>query len=261
MGESYQILLLSATVIPPSHVPNLVLTDPGLRLLDYERALAFYLTLIGKGVDYIVFAENSNADISRLHELVHRNGLQDRVELISFYGLDYPAEYGKGYGEFKLVDYAMSNSRLLSAEMSKAVIWKVTGRYVVKNLSEVIRQRPRLFDIYCNFRVGLTRPISKPKFLKWMDLFLLAWTTTGYESVIKNIYQELRADQHGEAEVRFRELLDRVSPPLRVVNRYTTVPFIDGFRGFDGQNFSQGINRWKYYSRCVAQRLTPWAWL
>ncbi|MCQ3976716.1 MAG: hypothetical protein DPW09_25080 [Anaerolineae bacterium] len=144
MGESYQILLLSATVIPPSHVPNLVLTDPGLRLLDYERALAFYLTLIGKGVDYIVFAENSNADISRLHELVHRNGLQDRVELISFYGLDYPAEYGKGYGEFKLVDYAMSNSRLLSAEMSKAVIWKVTGRYVVKNLSEVIRQRPRL---------------------------------------------------------------------------------------------------------------------
>jgi hypothetical protein len=261
MSESSQIVLLSATVIPPSHVPNLVLTDPDLRLLDYERALAFYLSLLDKGVDYIVLVENSNADISKLHQLVTGSGLRDRVELISFYGLDYPVEYGKGYGEFKLVDYAMSNSRILSAEMSKAVIWKVTGRYVVKNLSEVIRRRPQPFDIYCNFRLGLTRPISKPKLLKWMDLFLLAWTATGYDGVIKNIYQDLRADHHGEAEVRFRELLDQVPPHLSVVNRYTTIPFIDGFRGFDGQNFSQGMNRWKYYSRCVAQRLMPWAWL
>ena len=261
MNETAQILLLSATVTPPSQVPNLVLTDPQIRLFDYERALAFYQSLIGKGVDYIVLAENSNADISRLRELVNRSGLSNRVELISFYGLDYPSSYGKGYGEFKLVDYAMSNSRILNAAKPEVVIWKVTGRYVVKNLAQIIRQRPRQFDIYCNFRLGLTKSIPKPSLLRWMDLFLLAWTAAGYDSVIKNIYPDLRADHHGEAEVRFRELLEQASPHVNVVNRYTTVPFIDGFRGFDGQNYSQGLNLWKYYSRCVAQRLMPWAWL
>jgi hypothetical protein len=232
-----------------------------MRLRDYKRALAFYLTLIGHGVDYIVLAENSNANISKLYELVNQFGLSNRVELISFYGLDYPPAYGKGYGEFKLVDYAMSNSQILCAEKSNAVIWKVTGRYVVKNLTQVIRQRPPQFDIYCNYRLGLTRPITKSMLLKWMDLFLLAWTLAGYDAVIKNIYQNLRADHYGEAEVRFRELLEHGSRYLRVVNRYTTVPLIDGVRGFDGQNFSQGSNLWKYYSRRLALRLMPGLWI
>jgi hypothetical protein len=223
--------------------------------------LAFYLNLIGQGVDYIVFVDNSGSDISTLQDLVNRSGVSNRVELISFLGLDYPASYGKGYGEFKLVDYAMSNSRILRTEQSKAVIWKVTGRYVVKNLPQVIRQRPTHFDIYCNFRLGLTRPISKPKLLRWMDLFLLAWTSTGYEAVIKNIYHQLRADQHGEAEVRFRELLKKTPRHVTVIDRYATVPLIDGVRGFDGQNFSQGANLWKYYSRRLALRLMPKLWV
>jgi hypothetical protein len=219
------------------------------------------LNLVGQGVDYIVLVDNSGSDISTLHGLVNRSGFSNRVELISFLGLDYPASYGKGYGEFKLVDYAMSYSRILCAEKSTAVIWKVTGRYVIKNLSQVIRQRPTHFDIYCNFRLGVARPISKPRLLRWMDLYLLAWTSAGYETVIKNIYHRLRADRFGEAEIRFRELLEKVPRDVTVVNRYTTIPFVDGVRGFDGQNFSQGPNLWKYYSRRAALHLMPNLWV
>lgn len=261
MSELSQILLLSATITPPSQVPNLVRTDPEMRLRDYERALTFYLTLIGQGVDYIVLAENSGADVSTLQALVDRSQVSQRVEIVSFYGLDYPPAYGKGYGEFKLIDYAMCHSQILQSEKAAAAIWKVTGRYLVKNLAQVIEQRPPQFDIYCNFRLGLTRPISKSKVLKWMDLFLLAWSPKGYDSVINNIYQDLRSDQYGEAEIRFREILEQLPSHVNVVNRYRTIPFIDAVRGFDGQNFSKGSNLWKYHSRRLALRLMPGLWV
>lgn len=261
MIGTVQILLLTATITPPSSVPNLIRTNPAIRLQDYEKALAFYMTLIDQGVDYIVLVDNSNSDSSTLQNLVKQSNVSDRVELLSFYGLDYPTAYGKGYGEFKLVDYAMANSRIINQEKSNAVIWKVTGRYVVKNLAQVINQRPTEFDIYCNFRLGLTRPLHKFKLLKWMDMFLMAWTYQGYNSFIRNIYKELRADHHGEAEIRFRELLEPAPKNLNVITRYTAIPFIDGVRGFDGQNFSHGSNLWKYYSRRLTHSLIPSMWI
>lgn len=262
MIRTSQILLLTATITPPGKVPNLVRTDPEVRLHDYEKALAFYMTLIDQGVvDYIVLVDNSNSNISTLQDLIKQSKFADRVEILSFYGLDYPAAYGKGYGEFKLVDYAMANSRIINQDKVNAIIWKVTGRYIVKNLAQVIQQRPSQFEIYCNFRFGLTRPLYKFQLLKWMDLYLLAWTHIGYNASIRDVYKELRADYYGEAEVRFRELLEQATEKPKVITRYTTVPFIDGVRGFDGQNFSHGSNLWKYYSRRLTQNLMPSMWI
>jgi len=50
-------------------------------------------------------------------------GLQDRVELISHFGLDHPAHHGRDYGEFKLVDQAMQHSALIAAQ--GAPPWRV----------------------------------------------------------------------------------------------------------------------------------------
>ena len=125
------VLLLTATVTPPIGMPLLARTDPVQRLQDYTQALRFYLPLLGSTFDSIVLAENSASDISSLRRLAVEKGAQERVEFLSFFGLDHPPSYGRGYGEFKLVDYAMRHSQFLNGD---AYVWKCTGRYVVNSV-------------------------------------------------------------------------------------------------------------------------------
>src|SRR4051794_13494247 len=95
------VLLLTATVRPPAGMPALARTDSDARLNDYCRGLEHYIRLLGRCLDAIVFAENSASDLSRLRDLARAAKVEDRVEFVSFDGLDHPPAYGRGYGEFK----------------------------------------------------------------------------------------------------------------------------------------------------------------
>ena len=99
------------------------------------------------------FFENSEADLSKLRQVAAKAGAQDRVEFLSFNGLDYPAKYGRGYGEFKLLDFAMNNSRILVSAKNSSILWKVTGRYRVLNIATMVRTAPSHFDLYCDTRL------------------------------------------------------------------------------------------------------------
>jgi len=163
------VLLLTATVTPPSGVPALQRTDPAQRLRDYEDAFAFYLPMVGTTFESIVFAENSASDISSLRQMVARSGGDtSRVDFLSFYGLDHPAAYGRGYGEFKLVDHAMNSAPLLRDD---AFVWKCTGRYKIANIVDLVRSRPANADIYCHFRDFPCR---------LCELFLLSFNRHGF---------------------------------------------------------------------------------
>jgi hypothetical protein len=111
-------------------------------LQDYCDALEFYLTQLNRPLKYfldgIVFAENSNSDVSPLKALVEAYGMADRVEFIVFDGLDYPPHYDRGYGEFKLIDYAMTHSQLIQHPSQRTVVWKITGRYTIRNIANLV---------------------------------------------------------------------------------------------------------------------------
>jgi hypothetical protein len=133
MGEDHiktrNTILLTATITPPVNAVQLSRVDPSLRLQDYTTSLGFYLEQLKKGVvSGLIFAENSNSDIQSLRSLVESHPMKDSVEFISCQGLDYPPEYGRGYGEFKLVDHAMRHSKLVQAMDQSDKIWKITGR-------------------------------------------------------------------------------------------------------------------------------------
>ena len=166
---------------------------------------------------------------------------QDRVEFIVFDGLDHPPGYGRGYGEFKLVDYVMSHSRVIDAHRESAAVWKVTGRYLVRNLERIIRRAPSGFDVYCNCR-------NRPQ--RWADMFLVAWSSRGHRSVIRDCYHGLNEEgARASAEVRFRELIDAAPAALRVARRFTVTPLVEGVRGMDNQSYSRGKNLLKFYAR------------
>lgn len=245
------VLLLTATVTPPPGVPLLSRVDPAQRLHDYADALRFYLPLIGGTFDSIVFAENSESDISLLKQIVAQAGASDRVEFLSFNGLDHPPSYGRGYGEFKLVDHAMANAVSLQGE---ACVWKCTGRYVLKNIEALVRRRPAV-DLYCHCR-------DMPQRL--CELSVLSFNRHAHTAAIEGIYKQLRNDitpgVHSNEEIAFRGLIDRLPPGVTVRRRFNITPLIEGVRGWNNLDYS-GAWAPKMLLRRAAQTFTPWIWI
>lgn len=246
------ILLLTATVTPPQGAVQLSRVDPALRLMDYRAALGAYLESLRAGViSGIVFADNSNSDISVLKELAKERGAEADTEFISFDGLDYPPAYGRGFGEFRMIDHVMERSRLASELPSDASVWKVTGRYVVRNFAKVVRSRPIDADVYCHCR-------NLP--MQWIDLYVLCFNRRGYDAILDGICQHLREDEiKGSAEQAFRKIIDQKQDGARIVKRFRRLPRLEGYRGVDNQRYE--TMRAKYWARSVASVVAPWLWI
>jgi len=253
--KTKNILLLTATITPRTGVPNLKRTDPTLRLRDYEQALKFYLSKLNQCCDAIVFAENSNSDVSSLKKLAAERNLSNQVEFVVFDGLDYPPHYDRAYGEFKLIDYAMANSKIIASQSENTIVWKITGRYVVENLDKLINRQPKNFGIYCNFR-------NFPK--HWVDTYLIAWTPSAYQIGLQNVYQKLKLNDpdvpsNSGAEELLRKWFDQ-QPNIKFVRRFKVTPLVEGFRGADNRGYSTN-DLWKFRIRNSINILIPWLWI
>lgn len=215
------ILLLTSTIQPKPDQPHLKLADPAERLRDYLAALEFQNHLLQRGVvDRIVYVDNSGYDLTPLRTRFP----SPNIEWISFYGLDYDASYHRGYGEFSLIDHGFAHAATLRDMENSDRVWKLTGRYVVKNLARVIALTPRRFDLYCNVDRG------------WAEMGFMAWSRRGYETHIQNLWQYFATDKAPELI-----LADRLKNPSaqqsRVFKTFFWAPFIVGRRGFDGTSF------------------------
>ncbi len=247
-GARRHILLMTAT-ITPENSPELARVDPATRLADYHAALAFYLGLVGAAIDGIVFVENSDSDIASLRALAAASPHGDAVEFIANYGqFRYPGR-DRSYGEFKLLDHAMATSRMIAAAGEDAIVWKITGRYQVRNLARMIRQAPRHFDLYCDMR---DRPV------RWMDLRLMAWTRHGYREVFAGITDTLPTEPR---EPVMRDYVPTRAGRARIVPRYRTEPLVAGVRGWDNRAYDKGSAMLKFYVRAISRRTLPFLWI
>jgi hypothetical protein len=170
-------------------------------------------------VDKIVFVDNSEFDLHRLSNRFQ----SENIEWLSFNGLDYPNTYHRGYGEFKLIDHAFSHSGFLRDMDDEDVVWKVTGRYIIKNLGNVIRFAPRKFDLYCDVKKN------------WVSMEIMAWNKSGYTTYIKGAWEGFTTKMAPELI-----LVDSIKSKLgegKVCMSYLWPPYIAGRRGTDGGNF------------------------
>lgn len=245
-------VLLTATITPPPGATHLARIDPEIRLGDYRKAFDFYCGALAAGViDQLIFAENSESDIGSLRDIAEKHGVTAKTEFITHPGLDYPPEYGRGYGEFMLVNRAMASSLLIRRLPADAPIWKITGRYILKNIAEIIATRPAGTDLYCHCRNMPTR---------WIDLFVLCWNKKSHAELLDGIYRYLREDLiHGPCEPAFRERIEGVGFRSAIVKRFRTVPRLEGHRGVDGHRY-EAMNM-KLRMRQLANVLAPWLWV
>jgi hypothetical protein len=219
------ILLLTSTVRPKPGQPSLALHDPEARLQEYRNALAFNVDLLLRGtVDAIVYADNSGFDLSPLKSAFPSGS----IEWISFYDLDYDPGYHRGYGEFRLIDHAYRVSRVLPRCALHDRVWKVTGRYVVKNFSRIVELTPKNYDLFCEVRAG------------WAEMSVMAWNQIGYQAHIRDFWQQLTSDMAPELLLAER-LRQAGRGNCRTLTNPYWPPFLIGRRGSDGSPF-QG--RW-----------------
>jgi hypothetical protein len=235
--------------ITPHNAPNLARTDPIARLKDYEAALSFYLDLIDRPLFGIVFVENSDSDVSTLRNLVAARGMADRVEFLCNYGVYHYSDRLRPYGEFKLLDHAMATSQLVREAGPAHVVWKITGRYIVKNLRSLIDGAPSSFDAYVDMK-------NSP--MPWLDMRLMAWTKEGYDLLFRGAADDLDLEMN---ETTMREYVPKRANGACLVPRFRQEPLVDGIRGLDDRNYSRGKNLIKFYVRSVSRVVTPWYWI
>ena len=147
-------ILLTACINPNGCI-RLERSDVGVRENDYLEALEKWLKF-----DFpIVFCENSNYNLDKIHALVKKYP-NKKVEILSFDGNNYPRHLGKGYGEALIIEHAIKNSEIIK---NSEYVVKVTGRLFIKNFQKIIKNVYKQGEFYLLYFFPL---LFKNKFMK-----------------------------------------------------------------------------------------------
>ena len=250
------LLLMTATIRPPQGVPALQRVDPAERLADYERALAFYLSLSSVTVDRVVFAENSGSDLGSLERIAQQAGGRKDVEFLSFEGLDYPVEHGRSVGETRLIETALERSRLLSELGDDTLFWKVTGRLRFVNIDRLIATTPAGAGLYVDFR-RFPRP--------WVDTRVFACTPRAFRELLLSrigLMRQNELDRTGYSAPEHR-LFEELLPErdrYEIVPRLRAEPRIEGYSGH-GRDYARPSRRLWTATRGMIRAVCPPLWI
>ncbi len=129
-----QYIILLTGCINPEGMPFTALTNSDIRQEQYINAINFYLkeTFLP-----IVFVENSGIDISNFFKSSISN---KRLEILTFDGNKQKWK-GKGYGEAKIIEYALAKSHFIVSTNNHCYLIKITGRLIIKNINAIIKKR------------------------------------------------------------------------------------------------------------------------
>ena len=247
------VLLMTATLNPP---PGAVARfDPQERLADYATALNFYLDMPIDVIDRIVLADNSLGETELLREIAAETTHNKIVEIMSFEANDHPVSQGKAYGEFKLMDIAMTASHLIVPD---DIIWKVTGRVRILNLERLHRaiagRRP---DIACDLYRAPLIGTGQWHNNRYMDLRVFAFRPGAYQRIYRGIWESASpCDAHAlyRATIAARGEFD-------VMPRFPRQPWIAGVSGRHQRDYSSPRNRSKTVVRSFLRTAAPFLWI
>jgi hypothetical protein len=160
--NSGTLLITGAIDIKKFNVPYTKLIDTDVRLYQYLESIEYAINHYKK-ITHIVFCENTNYEYDYTALQKKAATLEKVVEILRFLGDYYNnKKNGKGFGEGEIIKYALENSRYLRGN---GYFYKLTGRVIVENFDEVIKDRKEFnffsddFDI-SNYSCAIKRCVS-----------------------------------------------------------------------------------------------------
>ena len=252
-NENSFAVVMTATISPPKGA--VARADPNIRLKDYLECLRFYLSVPRNSIDRILFVDNSGSDLTRLERMVRSTEHDKVVELISFEGNDHPVVYGKAYGEFRLLDFALAHTQLVAETDS---FWKVTGRLRLLNLSDMIASVHVSYDLLCDLHSFPIVGTGKLFDNHWMDLRVFSCSVKGYRALFRGKYEELGSHINQHTLYNVVTTADKV---LRVIPRFPIQPILGGMSGRHDRDYLGGFQRIKTLIRAGARKIAPFVWI
>ncbi len=247
-----KILLITSTIAPAADTFSLKVVNSRSRLDDYKSAFLFYCKALKKNAfERIVYVDNSGHSLDELQEIAVKEGVDSQIEFISYQSSVDPKINSRFYLEINLIDYFFKNSNLLK-NYPDSIVWKVTGRYLIKNISKIISaSNDSNYDLYINCR-------NHP--YKVVDFYLVGMSATTYSTIFSNNLELYKGTTDGE--IILREYVDQIDKSqLKILTRFPVVPRILGTRGFDGNKYGGTKDLTKYYFRSILNVLMPSLWL
>jgi hypothetical protein len=151
-----EVLLITAAINVESST-HVAIRDKRERLLQYLTSLVAWIKL--SDISTIVFCENTNTnyDFSAITEFARKEG--KTLEVLIFEGNQKAQKYGKGYGEGKIVEYAIKNSLYLKNNVN---FYKITGRLFIPEFDQIQAAHAILPNV---FQIPAFPPENDP----WID--------------------------------------------------------------------------------------------
>lgn len=249
-------LVMSATVSPPKAMIGSARNDPDQRLLEYQEAFRFYLRLPDQYVDTLVVFENSGADLEVFRDIAVAAHSKKRLHLVNTTS-NYPAEMGKGYGEFMMMDEGLA-TLLAAGVASHKKFWKVTGRLQIVNIEQMISRAPDDFEMYCDLRnVPLIGDALGGN--RWMELRVFGFTMNGYDRYLRGNYGLGIGLETYFFEILYAAIKNGTG--TGIVPRFRVQPVIDGFCGYNNKSYLSLEYRLKNLVRSAGRIVFPNLWL
>jgi hypothetical protein len=202
-------ILLTGT-IKPSIVYSLKRTDPNQRERDYYTAISEWLQFKIP----VVFCENSN-----YYSVLIKNLESPYFEFIQYSDSDDLSSRGKGFGEARIMEYAMKKSRIISEH---EYIIKVTGRLFIRNIISILK-------IADNSNFDVMAPLENK--LKWADSRLFIFNKLFYQQYFSK--SALKIDD----SIGFcfeRALACSIHDLLADNRNWEMLPFYPKYKGYSG---------------------------
>jgi len=251
MADDKRILLLTGTIAPSTMAPSLGRTDALVRLNDYKNALRQNLQLIGDLFDKVVFVENSGYGMGAFEPIVERAELQRSVELISFDDVSQKPGVTRFCGETRLMLEALQRSEFIRDLPGDAFIWKLTGRYTVRNIKRILGGADNCADVFLHCRKTPSR---------YVDYGLVGLRKSAARPFVDRISGRSDFEEVSE-DILCSMLDDGAFGDLKISRRFTHIPDFSGVRGYDQASYDGIQYRLKFFIRQVANRLAPGLWL
>jgi hypothetical protein len=255
-------LVMTAT-IDVQGMGDLSVSDAGERERQYLETLTFYLE---RGwAKEIVFIENSGADLTKFHELALRHPAV-QTELLSCNLNDFPRELGKSYGEMRLLDYVLDQSKLVAA--SDGFI-KLTGRFPILNLDKLLREAERRLPwvLFCDTK---DHPVYDWLRNGWnghaADTRFFIVTKAFYRTHFYGQYKHLNDSAGALVEGLFFDVIRARYREENIVRRFKTEPEPSGRAGhrqisiIGTNDYSGWMAKSKRRIRQFGRWFFPWFW-